>query len=342
MNIPAKPWTKNRVPKRILAIRLQAMGDVVITLPYLQDLRNALPGYVKIDLLTRKEVDPVPRSIILFDKIYSIGGKRNFRNQFISCLLLLPKILWQRYDVVIDLQNNPISKLVRKSIMPKAWSEFDNISPVAAGERTKLTIEAIKLSAITVSAKFVIRSSNADDILQRYGWNKKNALVILNPAGAFETRNWSIENYSAFAQLWLQQFPQTQFLILGVELIAAKANYLEKIHKDKLINLVNKTNAAEAFAIVQKVTFVLSEDSGLMHFAWVSGIPTLALFGSTSSDWSTPLGEHTLLLHSSDLPCGNCLLEKCKYGDTHCLTRYTPEFIFEKAMQLLNVRPETP
>jgi heptosyltransferase II len=42
-----------------------------------------------------------------------------------------------------------------------------------------------------------------------------------------------------------------------------------------------------------------------------------------------------LLLSSSDLPCGNCMLEFCKYKDVHCLTRYSPEFVFEKAMQLL-------
>jgi len=70
--------------------------------------------------------------------------------------------------------------------------------------------------------------------------------------------------------------------------------------------------------------------------AWVSGIPTLAMFGSTRSDLSTPLGKHTLLLHSSDLECGNCLLAICKYGDTRCLTRYTPEFVFEKALTLVD------
>src|ERR1700748_2594015 len=105
MNIPAKKWTKKQMPKRILAIRLQAMGDLAITLPYLQDLRNKLPKETRIDLLTRKEVDSIPRNIQLFDKVSSIGGKRNFRKQFISCLFLLPKILIQRYDVVIDLQN---------------------------------------------------------------------------------------------------------------------------------------------------------------------------------------------------------------------------------------------
>jgi heptosyltransferase-2 len=65
MNIPAKPLKKGQLPKRILAIRLQAMGDLVITLPYLQALREQLPASVQIDLLTRKEVDSIPRNLIL-------------------------------------------------------------------------------------------------------------------------------------------------------------------------------------------------------------------------------------------------------------------------------------
>ena len=336
MKILAKPWTRKELPKRILAIRLQAMGDVIIALPYLQALRNSLPHNTEIDFLTRKEFDAVPRSIELFNRIFSIGGGRNFKRQFVLCLLMLPKILWRRYDVVIDLQCTSISRLVRKFVAPKAWSEFDKTSPVAAGERTRLTIEATQIGYIGLNKKFTIRSSNADDLLKKNGWKNENALVVLNPAGAFESRNWPIENYARFAQLWLQDFPQTQFLMMGVDLIADKATYLESILGDKLINLVRKTNPAEAFAIIQKTSFVLSEDSGLMHFAWVSGIPTFALFGSSRSDWSRPLGEHTLFLDSSDLPCGNCFMARCKYGDTHCLTRYTAEFVFEKAKELLS------
>src|SRR5678816_3601414 len=98
MNIPAKPWTKKYPPKRILAIRLQAMGDLVITLPYLQALRNMLPPSTKLDLLTRKEVDSIPRNLVLFNKIYSIGGKRNFKKQFAYTCFLLPALIMRRYD----------------------------------------------------------------------------------------------------------------------------------------------------------------------------------------------------------------------------------------------------
>lgn len=337
LNIPAKPWKENHPPKSVLAIRLQALGDVVITLPYLQQLRNSLPASSKLDLLIREETDDIPKNILLFDKIYSIGGGRNYKKQLLYSTLLLPALFLNHYDVILDLQNNIVSKFFRKTLMPKAWSEFDRFSPIPAGERTRFTIEAAGLGKCFADTKLKLKNANAgNELLQKNGWHSDNDLVILNPAGAFETRNWPIDNYVIFAKQWLQQFPKTQFIIMGFGTISSKADYLKTQLGEKLINLVNSTTASQAFAIVQLAKFVLSEDSGMMHMAWVSGIATLAMFGSTRSDWAKPLGEHTSFLDSSDLECGNCMKEYCKYGDTHCLTRYTPELVFEKAVSLIN------
>lgn len=325
------------MPARILAIRLQAMGDMVITLPYLQHLRTAMPPGTIIDFLTREEVDAIPRSIVLFDKVFTIKGGRNLKKQLFYTSLLLPGLLLRQYDVVIDLQNNMVSRMVRKTLIPKAWSEFDRFSAIAAGESTSLTIEAIgfeKNKADENGFRFKAGNDNTD-LLKENGWDGISELVVLNPAGAFITRNWPVENYISFAELWLKRFPQTQFLVIGVSAISEKADLFKTKLGNKLINLVNKTSPAQAFAIIQKVKFVVSEDSGLMHMSWVSGIPTLAMFGSTKSSRSCPLGDRSLLLHSGDLPCGNCMLEECRFGDVHCLTRYTASMVFEKALTLI-------
>jgi len=80
---------------------------------------------------------------------------------------------------------------------------------------------------------------------------------------------------------------------------------------------------------------VLSEDSGLMHMAWVSGTPVVALFGSTRSDWSRPLGPRSVFLDSSDLSCGACMQATCRRGDVFCLSRRSPEEVFARAVSLL-------
>jgi ADP-heptose:LPS heptosyltransferase len=336
MNIPAKPWTGKQLPRRILVIRLQAMGDVVITLPYLQHLRNTLPPATRIDFLTREETAPIPKNIVLFDKVLAIGGGRNYKKIMLHTLLLLPKLLLQRYDVVIDLQNNIYSDIVRKTLWPKAWCVFDRFSPVAAGERNRLTIEAAGLGVNQMNTPLRLKDENAGAaILKANGWNGTDKLVVFNPAGFVVTRNWPMTSYAAFAQLWLQQFPATRFLLLGTSFIAEKATFLEQALGNRVISLVGKTTPVEAFAVLQHATVVLSEDSGLMHMSWVSGVPTLTLFGSTRSDWSRPLGDHSLFLDSSDLACGNCMQSVCKFGDVRCLTRYTPEQVVSYGVALI-------
>ena len=337
-DIPAKPWRANGMPNRILVIRLQATGDLAAALPYIQFLKRGLPKTVRIDLLTREEVDPIPRNIELFNNVYSIAGKRNFKKQLLYTVLMVPKLLLQRYDVVIDLQNNGISGLVRRALRPKAWSAFDRFSAISCGERYRLTIEAIKLGPNGADNNFTLKPvPGIMELLKQNGWNGLSDLIIINPAGAFKTRQWPLSNYGQFMALWLRQSPETQFLIMGVNAITEKAVYLKRLMGSHLINLVNKTSVEQAFAIVQKAKFVLSEDSGLMHIAWASGIPTLAIFGATRSDWARPSGSHTDFVDSSDLSCGNCMLEICKHGDNRCITRYTPEFIFAKANELLNL-----
>lgn len=335
-NIPCQPWTKTSLPRRILAIRLQALGDVVITLPYLQCLRNSLPADTRLDLVTRKEVDDIPKNIDLFDHVYSIGGARDFKRQLLSTCLLLPQLSMQRYDVVIDLQNSGLSRLLRKSLRPAAWSAFDRFSPRSAGERNRLTIEAVGLGLNQMDIRLRPRpplSSRA--ILSRKGLTDADRLVVLNPAGAFPTRNWETDKYVRFARLWLQRWPDTKFLLLGTSFIAEKALFLQKELGDHVVNLVGQTRPSEVFSVLQRVALVLSEDSGLMHMAWVSGTPVVALFGSTRSDWARPLGPHSLVLDSSDLPCGHCMQESCQRGDVFCLSRRSPEEVFARAVSLL-------
>jgi ADP-heptose:LPS heptosyltransferase len=72
-----------------------------------------------------------------------------------------------------------------------------------------------------------------------------------------------------------------------------------------------------------------------MHMSWVSGVPTLALFGSSRGDWSRPLGPRSLCLDSSDLECRFCMEEECRYGDVRCLTRRDPREVAELAFRLM-------
>jgi len=172
------------------------------------------------------------------------------------------------------------------------------------------------------------------DVLRHAHWDPARGLVVLSPAGAFPSRNWPIERYARFATLWRQRHA-SQFAILGLASLRERAGALKAALGDDLLNLVGETTPSQALAIVQRASLVLTEDCGLMHMAWVTGVPTLALLGSSRHIWSAPLGDHTQCLHSGDLACGACMEPTCRYGDVHCLTRYWAEYVADQADALI-------
>jgi heptosyltransferase II len=332
--IDGRAWDRSEPPSAVLAIRLQAFGDVTITLPYLRALRDSLPG-TAIDLVTRREDAPLPRAIDLFRHVEGLGGGRSSRLQLLAAAPLVARLALRRYPVVIDLQNNRVSGMIRRALSPRGWSAFDRFSPRSAGERTRLTIEAAGFRLGDVRFELPLRDPGAGlGALEAAGWDPARPLVVLSPSGAMPSRNWPLASWVGFARLWRRRHG-AQFAVLGLPGIAPRAEALRAALGDSLLDLVGRTTAPEAMGVVQRASLVLTEDCGLMHVAWTSGVPTLALFGSSRHDWSAPLGAHSRCLHSGDLPCGACMTAACRYGDVHCLTRHTPERIVAVAEELL-------
>jgi heptosyltransferase II len=339
MNAPveiahAVPWKKRNAPGKILAIRLQAFGDTVIALPWLGSLREQFPT-AQIDFLVLEANADLPRGIILFDHVIGLKGS-TARKQFVQANMLLPALILQRYDVVIDLQRNRISRWIRFWIFPKAWSEIERFSRSLAGDKFRKGIEASGFKNIALYTNLRPKEDDGIHHLERAGWNRKNKLVVLNPAGAFVSRNWPVESYITFAKLWLKVNPDTHFVFLGIERLVEKAVIIAAaLPHDRVINLTNQLTPSASFSVLSHAHLVLTEDSALMHMAWIQRLPTLALFGSSPSYWSAPMGAWSACLSSSDLPCGDCLSPSCRFGDVHCLTRYSPELILERAQIVL-------
>lgn len=329
-------------PKNILIIRIQSVGDVAVTFPYCSSLKNLFPES-NIDYLTREDISVLPASLDIFRHVFYLNLRPlESRNVFIRLrklyrtLRLSSALKKVKYDVVIDLQNNKISRMIRKRINPEYFSEFDKFSGLSASLRTENTFKNAGF-ALAPSYKMKLNArllSKAKDILMYNGWDRSKQIFVLNPAGLWKTRNWQIENYVRLAKLVSYNF-KACFLLLGDKRMLENAQYISSYLNKNLINLVDKTTLAEAFAVLQFASSFITEDSGLMHMAWVSGIPTLTLLGSTRADWTTPPANHTVTLNSSDLECGNCMSPVCKFNDVHCLTRYSPEYVYDCLKKLL-------
>jgi len=335
-SVSFRAWRMPVPPKSILIIRMHAIGDVAITFPSCAALRDRFPE-TRLDFLTTESASSLAEALVMFDEVHRFPSCRNRWERLRNALRWAHRLRSIHYDIVIDLQRNWVSRLIRRAVSPTAWTEFNRFAPEPAGLRTMAAFHKAGFEELKPSYKLKLKKEitlTAIETLSARGWSENPRLILINPAGLWVTRNWPIQYYVDFAKRWLEQ-ESVKFLFLGTDRILQQAEYFTSRLRDHTINLVERTTLAEAFAILQHVDLVVSEDSGLMHMAWVSGVPTLALFGSSRHDWSGPIGEHTLCLHSGDLPCGACMSPTCRFNDVHCLTRYTPEEVYEKAIGLL-------
>ncbi|GAB4030038.1 glycosyltransferase family 9 protein [Spirosoma gilvum] len=331
-----KRWEGKQPPDRILIIRLQAIGDVIITFPFVQQLKNQYP-FTSVDFLTRAGQVEVVGNLRAVDEVIAFTDAQKSWKQLLSLLSLLPKLLVKRYSVVLDLQMTSYTALIRKLLFPRAFAEFERFTAYTASDRN---LQAINASGLLDRFDHPYLQLKADDnaraILVEGGWDGKKKLVIINPAGAFSSRNWPVENYSQFVQIWLSAYPDYQVIVLGTSKLAEKVALLQKSLGHALINLIGRTTLAEALKIVAKADFMLSEDSGLLHMAWALKIPSIALIGSTDKNRSAQNGSHIVILNSDDLPCGNCMEATCKWNNVPlCLSRYLPEQVVTIAEQLV-------
>ena len=82
--------------------------------------------------------------------------------------------------------------------------------------------------------------------------------------------------------------------------------------------LAGETDLPTQAALCARSRVTVCNDSGLAHLAAAVGAPTVALFGSTSSAWTAPLGSRVRIVQHPPV-CSPCFQRTCRIG-TVCLT----------------------
>ncbi|HTY57325.1 MAG TPA: glycosyltransferase family 9 protein [Bacteroidota bacterium] len=331
------PWQGAQAPRRILFVRFHALGDVSLVLPAASHVARLWPE-AAVDLLTMPPADELAAATPLFRQVLTLHSVRSRSERIAGAIRTGLEIRARRYDIIVDLQRNYVSRIIRRLSGAPCWSEFDRFSQIPATERVLSTIALAGVEHPAHDIPVPVRDSvtmAGRRLLEREGWDGSTKLVVFNPAGLWTTRNWPISSYVELYRLWAQHEP-VRVLVLGTERVREKSAQIARESGMNLIDLAGKTSAGEAFAILRLAAVIVTEDSGLMHMAWAAGVPIVALFGSSRTGWAAPQGERAVCLDSSDLDCGCCMEPACRFGDVHCLTRRAPPDVLGAALRLLD------
>ena len=331
----AKPLAPGVDLRRLVVIRLHAFGDTAITFPLLAALKRRFPS-LRLDVVTdtrSKELFEAHRDV---DGVYAFETRQRRLPKGLAVLKTAAALRRRAVPAVLDLQRNRWSRLLTRLLVPGAWSAFDRHAPKSALARY---VEAAVALGLTPGEP-VFRMHAREELvlaarsrLAAAGWDGASPLACLNPAGGWETKQWPLDRYIELGRRL--ESAGCRLLALSPAPVPPRFLALREALSPGLLDFTGKTSAGEALALVSLASLVVSDDSGLMHLAWVQGVPSLALFGSSRAAWSRPEGSRSAGFYSEDLSCGACMQPVCARGDLLCLVRVTVDDVFRKSLEMM-------
>ncbi len=150
-------------------------------------------------------------------------------------------------------------------------------------------------------------------------------------------KQWPIEYYGRLAmQLEQAGYQVWQF---GSQKDVSVAEQIDEASGGKTTVLCGKTRLEDAIDLIALTQAVVSNDSGLMHVAAALDVPLVALYGSSTPDYTPPLNDNASVLYLG-LACSPCFKRRCPYGHTDCLTGIDVEQVYNALMQITGKNSE--
>ncbi len=147
--------------------------------------------------------------------------------------------------------------------------------------------------------------AKVEKALQKFGLNDEGRVVVICPGAEFgASKQWPVEHYAALSNALMTEGRRVWILGSTNDATTAEAilSDIETDHRSRCKDLTGRTTLAEAIDLMSKADIVVSNDSGLMHIGAALAKPIVALYGSTSPDFTPPLTERVKLL-STDIEC---------------------------------------
>jgi heptosyltransferase-2 len=166
-------------------------------------------------------------------------------------------------------------------------------------------------------------------------------IAVLCPGAEYgPAKRWPVEHFAALAgkllaagfRLWLIGSPNDR------DVAAQVMGRLGAIPDERRVrDLTGRTDLGTAIDLLSLASVVVSNDSGLMHAAAAVGVPLVALFGSSSPQYTPPLSPSACIA-KIDIECSPCFKRECPLGHFRCMRDLKPETIYDLALEAANER----
>ena len=323
-------------PRRILVIRPDRIGDVVLATPTIRALRRSFPD-ATISALVRPATEPVLRhnthldSILIDDWEGAHAGRSGFfdrlrmlrRHRFDTALMLLPteRHAWMTFFAGIPLRVGVGHKLYQvltfaRSVSRRKYTPLRHEADYCLDLARRIGAGDDGLATEVFLTD--IERSDARRRLASMGWDGARPTISLHPESGRSAPNWTPEMYRDFVLTATQRFPDAQILVQLTPSNTAAHDLFAPLRSDRVFLPDNGRDLRLMMGYLSHATVAVSASTGPMHLAAALRVPTVSLFCPLTAchpDLWGPQGNEAITLLPPEAYCRN----RCP-GDPHVCT----------------------
>ncbi len=214
-----------------------------------------------------------------------------------------------RFGVLNDVRTLDAQKLPR--LVDRFVALADASNATAADIEPKLTADPVRAAALVAGLGLAV----------------DRPILALCPGAEYgPAKRWPAAHYAAVAAEHVCR--NGQVWLFGTQADAAACAAIRAsvapLAQARIFDLAGRTQLLDAVDLLSLAQQVVTNDSGLMHVACALGVPVVAVYGSSSPDFTPPLSRGARVVRDA-LPCSPCFERTCPLGHTDCLNRLMPE-----------------
>jgi len=336
-----KSKIKGEEIKKILCIKPRGIGDIILSIIVLENLKNALP-HSEIHYLTEEFAKRAVENNPFVSKILTFN-KKDF------VLSIIRNVRREKYDLVFDLWSNPKTAQVTffsgaryrvgfyKRGRKYAYNFIGKNGTMGkhAAEDNLVLLKAVDIPI--VSKKVIFRTTNQEKVFAdnffRTMDNGENKLIVgIIPSGSWESKRCAPAKWIEICNE-IQKKYKAQFIILWGPEDEKDANTIYEGLKTSAL-MAPKSTFGELSALIEKCDLIIANDSGPMHVSAALGKPTLGIFGPTDPIAHRPYSEISSYVIHSDLHCIKCTKLVCPYNH-ECMLELPVEKVMNEIEKLM-------
>ncbi len=334
--------------KKILIIGPSWVGDCMLMQPMLMRLKERHPG-CQIDVFapswTAALLHAIPEVHAVIENPFP-HGELNLTGRY----RLGRQLSQEKYDQAIVLPNSFKSALLpffaRIPLRTGFTGEMRHglLNDARKLDRIKLPLMVERFAQLAETPLGEIRRPLAnpalsvseeqrDSTLQKLGLSLDRPVAIFCPGAEYgPAKRWPAAYFAETAQ-HLQRLSYAVWLI-GSGKDREVAENIVALGNPAIHNLCGATDLLDAIALLSCAKLVISNDSGLMHLGAALNRPMIAIFGSSSPEFTPPLSERAMVT-KFEIECSPCFKRTCPLGHFNCMNQLTPDIVWEKILQII-------